>query len=108
MKIAAAMAAGAATLALMVAPVAHANPAIPDPSDYFRHLRKDGFLVDGNESYLLGLARIVCDMENAGYVWMDISDYIARREQLTGHQANLLTLDASIQYCTQTHPRLVP
>jgi hypothetical protein len=34
--------------ALIGAPVAHANPN-PDPSEYYQELRRDGFLVDGND-----------------------------------------------------------
>jgi hypothetical protein len=100
----AALAAGTA-VALFAAPVAEADV---DPTDYYKELRGDGFLVDGNESYLLNLAMIVCDMKNAGYKELDITDYIQRRESLTFHQALLLEIDASIYLCTQLHPRLVP
>lgn len=105
--IAVGMAAGAAALALIGAPVAHTNPN-PDPSEYYARLREEGFLVDGNESYLLGLAMIVCDMSNAGYDLSDTGDYIARRESLTHIQGYQIASAADIWYCTQLHPRLVP
>ena len=92
-------------LALFAAPAAHADV---DPTDYYAELRRDGFLVDGNESYLLNLATIVCDMENAGYRGLDIAEYIQRRENLTFHQADQLEILASTDVCTQLHPQLVP
>jgi hypothetical protein len=107
-KIAAALAAGAAALALIGSPLSHADPSNPDPSGYFKRLREDGFLVDGNESYLSNLARIVCDMENAGVADSDIGDYIAHRENMSQIHGYTLFLDASIFYCTQLHPQLVP
>jgi hypothetical protein len=78
--IAVGMAAGAAALALIRAPVVHADL---DPSNYYKWLRDDGFLVDGNEKYLLDLAMIVCNLKNAGYKDSDIGDYIARRENMS-------------------------
>jgi hypothetical protein len=101
-----AMAAGAAILALIGTPVAHADP---DPADYFDELRKDGILVDGNENYLLGLAMIVCNMRNAGYDDDGpIGDYIARRENIPNIKGYDIALDADIWYCSRLHPRLVP
>lgn len=102
---AATLAAAASATALFTCPAARADV---DPTEYFNELRKDGFLVDGNQSYLLGLANIVCDMHNAGTDLSDIGDYIARRENLPREQGFTLGRDANIWICSQLHPRLVP
>jgi hypothetical protein len=103
---------------VLVASIGFAGPARADldPSSYFDALREDGFVVNANNaSYLLQLAQIVFDMENAGYQDADIGDSLARRENLpkasgmpgtpSGYK---LFLDASIYYCTQEHPRITP
>jgi hypothetical protein len=64
--------------------------------------------VDGNESYLLGLAMTVCSLKNAGYDLSDIGDYIARRESIPNIKGYDIAADADIQYCSQLHPLLVP
>jgi len=80
-----------------------------DPSTYYAELRNKGFLVDGNESYLLGLAMIVCNMHDAGYDDDGpIGDYIARRENIPNIKGYDIALYADVYVCTQLHPRLLP
>jgi hypothetical protein len=96
---------GIVALGIVAPPPAHADL---DPSDYYAELRKDGFLVNGNENYLMGLAMTVCNLKDAGYQDNDIGDYIARRENMSNIQGYTLFLDADIYVCALLHPRLVP
>ena len=99
------LAAAAAACAVLTAGTAHADV---DFENYYKWLRNDGFLVVGNEQYLVDLAMTVCNLEIAGYEDSDIGDYIAQRENMTHIQGFTLFLDASIQVCSQVHPRLLP
>ena len=66
---------------------------------YYDKLRKDGFTVDGHEQYWLEKGLRICEMERVGWVWMDIADGIANMNGISKHEANKITLDASIWLC---------
>lgn len=85
-----------------------AGPADADVTGYLNRLREVGFLVNGNEIYLVELATIVCNAENAGVDDLDIEHYMQNRENLTFIQAVELTNIASVWYCSDLHPRIVP
>jgi hypothetical protein len=103
--IAAAAAVGLAALGLLSPAAARADV---DPTDYYGELRQDGFLVDGNQQYLMELAMIVCNLENAGETLGQIGDYLDRRENLPDDKGFKLAMYASLDICLQLHPRLVP
>jgi hypothetical protein len=84
-----------------------------DVNDFYSDLRSHGFLVDGNEAYMLNLAEQICSLRDAGYDQDAISDWIARhtgmpRIRPVGQpDAYQFYLD-SLDICSQLHPRLVP
>lgn len=87
-------------------PVARADV---DPTGYFNELVQKGYLLNPEtKPYFVQLANYVCQSENAGYKLVDIGDTIAKREKLEFIKGFNIALSASVYYCSQLHPRLVP
>jgi hypothetical protein len=103
----------AAAMAMAMAAAAPANAERDDwgvdPTIYLERLANKGFIVNpATVGHLIGIARMVCLLDNQGYSYEDIEAVIAKRENLFTTDAIVLEQAAAILYCPHANSRIVP